>query len=188
MRELNAKVIMSKNLLYTYFLMISLLMISCSPKFVPFTQDIREEYKLSEQDMKSIQFYISKDIVLKRGEEVGSKLTEDGELMLTKDHYIEEVVIKANTPCIVKKAVDGKTITVQFEEESKRFLVFGSLRNTDGFYTLRALEWNKGRGKINYGDYYYLSAAGSRDVFLSLKMSSIESFSSDQKIIKGKKL
>jgi hypothetical protein len=167
---------------------VSTLLISCSQKLVPFTQEMRSTYKLSEDDLKSIQFYTSKELVLKRGEKTGAKQTEDGELTLTNEHFVEEVVIKAKTPCIVRNAIDGNTVTVEFEEGSNKYLVFGSKRNSDGFYTLRALHWNNGKGKINYGDKYYYSGTGSRDVFLSFKLKSFESFKAEQKVIKGKEL
>ena len=167
---------------------ISTSFISCSQKLVPFTQEMRATYKLSEEDLTSIQFYTSKDIVLKRGEKTGAKQTDDGELTLTKEHFVEEVIIKAKTPCVVRNAIDGNTITVEFEEGSNKYLVFGSKRNSDGFYTLRALEWNNGKGKINYGEKYYYSAPGSRDVFLSFKLKSFESYNAEQKVIKGKQL
>jgi hypothetical protein len=178
------------NRIINYLMVIGLafLLSSCSQKLVPFTQEIRDSYKLSEEDLQSIQFYISKGFVLKRGERTGEKETDGGELTLKKEHFVEEVVVNAKTPCVVKRSVDGHTIMVEFEEGSDKFLVFGSKKNSDGFYTLRALEWSNGRGKINYGDKYYLSSPGSRDVFLALKLKSIESFRSEQKVLKGKKL
>ncbi len=170
----------------TLFLVASLS--SCSQKLVPFTQQMRESYKLSVEDLQSIQFYNSNSIVLKRGEETGMKETENGELTLKKEHYIEEIVIKEKTPCIVRSSIDGNTITVEFEDGTNRYLVFGSRKNRDGYYTLQALEWNNGKGKVNYGDKYYYAGQGSKDVFLALKLKSIENFKSEQKVVKGKKL
>ncbi len=179
---------MRNNVLFVALIGLAIVMTSCSQKLVPFTQEIRDTYDLSEEDLQSIQFYISKGFVMKRGERSGEKETGDGELTLKKEHFVEEVVVNAKTPCVVKRSVDGHTLMVEFEEGSDKFLVFGSKRNSDGFYTLRALDWKNGRGKINYGDKYYLSSPGSRDVFLALKLRSIENFRSEQKVLKGKKL
>jgi len=116
------------------------------------------------------------------------KETGTGELKVVKDRYVEEVVIKAGTPCVIKDVVDGNRVTVSFEDGGSRYLVFGSIRNKDGYYTLQALDWVKGKGKINYGEKTYYSSEGSRDIFLTFKLKNLEKYKTEQKVLKGKKL
>lgn len=171
-----------------YYLLLAflpLLMISCSPKMVPFTQQIREQNKLNSQELTSIQFYTSNTIVLRRGENLDKKETSNGELNILKDATVEEVVIKAGTPCVIKEVVDGNRVTVTFESGGAKYLVFGSVNNKDGYYTLMALDWKSGRGRVNYGEKTYLSSPGSRDIFLVLKMKTLEQFKIDRKVEKG---
>ena len=40
---------------------------SCSPK-IPFTQTVRDQYQLTPEEIKGIQFYLSDPITLRRGE------------------------------------------------------------------------------------------------------------------------
>lgn len=161
---------------------------SCSPSLSPFTQQIREQYKLTPEEMMGIQFYISNTFVLRRGEDNLEKETSKGELQVVKDRYVEEIVIKAGTPCVIREVIDGNRVTISFEEGDTRYLVFGSIRNNDGYYTLQAMEWIKGKGKLNYGEKTYFSSDGSRDVFLTFKMKSLEKFRGEQKVLKGKKV
>jgi hypothetical protein len=161
---------------------------SCGPTLAPFTQQIREQYKLTPEEMKGIQFYISNTFVLRRGEDNIEKETTKGELQVMKDRYVEEVVIKAGTPCVIRDVMDGNRVTISFEDGNSKYLVFGSIRNSDGYYTLQAMDWVKGKGKINYGEKIYFSSEGSRDIFLTFKMKSLEKFRGDQKIVKGKKV
>jgi hypothetical protein len=169
-------------------LTIPILMVSCSPQVRPFTQEIREKTRLTEQELKSIQFYTSNTVVLRRGETSGAKETDKGELTVLTDAKVEEIIIKAGTPCLIKEVVDGNRVTVSFEDGAGKFLVFGSLRNRDGYYTLMALDWVNGKGKLNYGEKTYYSSPGSKDVFLTFKMKSLEKFRKDQKVVKGKTL
>ncbi|HEX5003038.1 MAG TPA: hypothetical protein VFW78_11130 [Bacteroidia bacterium] len=161
---------------------------SCSKSLSPFTQQIRDQYKLSVEELKSIQFYTSNTFVLRRGEDNLEKETGTGELKVVKDRHVEEIVIKAGTPCVIKDVVDGNRVTVSFEEGGSRYLVFGSIRNQDGYYTLQALDWVKGKGKVNYGEKTYYSSEGSKDIFLTFKLKNLEKYKSEQKVLKGKKI
>lgn len=169
-------------------IVVPVLLSSCSQKRVPFTQQLREKHQLKPEEIKAIQFYISNDLVLRRGDQESKKVTNDGELTLLNDAVMEEVVIKAGTPCLIRDVIDGNQVTVSFEDNGNKFLVFGSLNNRDGYYTLRALDWNKGRGKLSYGEKMYVTSPGSKDVFLVLKLKSLEKFRVDKTIVPGKKL
>lgn len=164
---------------------VGMIFTSCASTRVPFTQQLRDEYKLNVEELKSIQFYTSNHLVLRRAEMDSKKETSGGELTVSKDKMMEEIVIKAGTPCVIRDVVDGNRVTISFEQGSTKYLVFGNIRNSDGYYTLQALDWDKGKGRVNYGEQIYLTSDGSRDIFLVLKMKSLEQFKLDQKVIKG---
>ena len=167
--------------------LVAFLLNACAP-MVPFTQGIREKYNLNEQELKSIQFYTSHDIVLRRGDAGTNKVTKEGELVVLQEKKVEEIFIKAGTPCVIQQLVDGNKVTVSFEEGTDKYLVFGSLSQRNGYYNLLALEWDQGRGKINYGGHTYYVPRGSENIFLLFKMKSLGKFEKDQKVLKGKKL
>ena len=167
-------------------LVLPIFMASCSTTRVPFTQQLRDQYKLNVEELKSIQFYTSNTLILRRAENEDKKETTGGELTISKDRKLEEIVIKAGTPCVIRDVVDGGRVSVTFEDGANKYLIFGSIRNRDGYYTLQAFDWNKDRGKVNYGEQLYITSEGSRDIFLVLKMKSLEKLKLDQKVVKGK--
>jgi hypothetical protein len=169
-------------------IVVMLLFASCSSSLVPFTQQLRDQLKLNPEELKSIQFYFSNTFVLRRGENVDKKETSGGELKVLSDSKVEEIIIKAGTPCVIKDVVDGNKVTISFEDNGNKYLVFGSINNQDGYYTLMAMDWKNGKGKVNYGEQTYYSSQGSKDVFIALKMKSLKKFKVEQNVVKGKKL
>jgi hypothetical protein len=160
---------------------------SCSPK-VPFTQGIRDKYKLNESELKSLQFYTSDVIVLKRGE-MGekSKETSEGTLTIKGGNKVDKIIIKAGTPCIVDQVYDGNRISVVFEDGKNKYLVFGSLNDRNGYYTLQMLNENN-RATINYGEKLYYVSTGSDPIFLVFKIHSLNKFELNEQVVKGKKI
>ena len=161
------------------------LLSSCAPK-VPFTQTIRNEHRLSNEEMQQLQFYVSRDIVLQRGETKDTeKATDQGELTITDGKYVEEVRIPANTPGVVEKVIDNSKIAVSFEDGG--YLVFGN-PNGRGKYTLLAAEWKNGRGMLKYKDKMYVATSGSENAYLIFTMKRLRKFKKDARVVGGKKL
>lgn len=172
-----------------FFSCVAILVASCGTPTRIFTQDLREQYKLSEQDLKSIQFYVSGPIVLTRYSEGAKKTTEGGELTILKDEVLERVVIKSGTPCVIKDVVDGSRVTVSFEDGPDRFLVFGSIKKKGGQYCLQALDWEGDRGgRLNFGEKEYHVNGYAQGAFLYLRVKSLNRFKLDEKVVKGKTL
>ena len=165
-----------------------MLLASCSPK-IPFSQAIRDKYKLSDDDLKKIQFYLSDAIVLKRGEDLGrEKGTDNGALVIKSGKNIEQIVFKRNTSCVTDQVVDKTKLAVSFEDGGNKFLVFGSEGDADGYYSLKALNWTGGKGEIKYGEPTYYSNSGSQKTFLMFKMQSLRKINVDEKVVKGKRV
>ena len=167
---------------------LSTIFISCSPK-IPFTQSIRDQYKLSPQEIKHIQFYLSDPIVLKRGEsKENQKTTDDGTLVVKSGKDLEQIVFKRNIPGAVSEIVDSEKMTIAFEDGNEKYLVFGSNGDRNGYYSLQALQWKGERGKINYGGQTYFSNPGSNQAILLFKMKSLRNVKVEEKVVKGKKV
>jgi hypothetical protein len=177
-----------KKIIIPFVISSIVLLTSCSPK-VPFTQGIRDKYKLSEAELKSIQFYTSDVIVLKRGEmSEKEKDTKEGTLTIKGGNKVEQIIIKPNTPCVVQQVYDGNRISVAFEDGKEKYLVFGSMHSKNGYYLLQLLNGDNNKETINYGEKLYYASRGSDQVFLVLKIKSLNKFELDQKIVKGKKV
>lgn len=167
----------------------ALVVSSCAPR-VPFTQSLRQEYKLTQEELSAIQFYTSDDIVLIAGEgDVREKATtQDGALAIRRGQRVEEIIIPAGTPCVVDMVIDGERLAMRFGSGPKEYLVFGTLQQRGGYYTLQALEWNNGVGTIVYGDKTFTTQRGDNQTYLLIKLKSIRQITRDQQIVRGQRL
>ncbi len=133
---------------------------SCSPRLTPFTKDLQVENDWSESELKEIQFYLSRDIVLYRSAKNSDAKIEDGKIRMVDGRKVEEVVIESGTPGVMVFSPKDNRIAVSFEEGSdKRFLMFGPSPKYGDKYVLLAKEWKKRKGEVTYeGKTYYTNA------------------------------
>jgi len=85
----------------------------CS-SFVPFTYELRAQHRLSDDEVKNLQFYTSHQITLRR--EVQSEdrqITPGHKLRLVSGKSIDEVIIPAKTPGVALR-VGKRAISVSF--------------------------------------------------------------------------
>jgi hypothetical protein len=159
---------------------------SCSPK-IQFTQEIRQKYNLTSDELSKIQFYISDEVVLKTvtPSEV-KKAVDDGKLIIKTSSTDDLVVFKAKTPGMVNETVDLYTLKVAFEDGVNKNLVFSSIQNRKGGYQIKYLI-DGGRNKIGYGNKDYFLYDGYRAVLL-FKKKSIKEVRQTENIVKGKRV
>ncbi len=84
---------------------------------VPFTHEIRSTHDLSNDDLRSLQFYVSNDVKLRRELHTKGRTISDGNLKLHAGKAVEEIVIPEKTPGVAV-AIDDHTIRISFEEGS----------------------------------------------------------------------
>ena len=169
-------------------LIIGAMLTSCAPR-VPFTQEVREHYKLTNEELKSLQFYASHDIVLeRRSKNNKQKSTQEGTLTVKDGKHIEQVVIRAGTPGVVEKVLGDNRVAVSFETGDGKFLVFGDPTERNGVYKLLAGKWVNRRGKITYGGEEFLTSTSSSQVYLEFKMKQLREYRKDQRYAKGRKV
>lgn len=131
--------------------MIMLLSItSCGPTLRPFTQDLYADNDWSDTELKNIQFYLSRDIVLRRQASGGSSQIVDGEIKVVEGQKVEEVVLKAGTPGVFLFSPKKDRFAVGFDANSDNYLVFGPNPNAGDRYVLLASEWNRRQGEVTY--------------------------------------
>lgn len=175
-----------KNIKFLSGVFIIGLLTSCSPK-IPFTQSMREKYKLTNQELSKLQFYISDEVTIKNGTPTEvDKAVEDGKLIIKTSKNDELVVIKAKTPGAVEEATDLTTLKVAFEDGMNKGIVFMSKGDKNGYYRLAAIQ-DGGRYKINYNNQdYYLFAGGG--AVLLFKKKSLKDIQQTEKVAKGKRV
>ena len=88
----------------------------------PFTNTVRTQYNLDEGKLKKMQFYISSDISLQRGErgENSQELDEDGKLVVSSSASLDNILVdgkRVNIPSY--RVAPGQKITIS--EKAQKF-------------------------------------------------------------------
>lgn len=171
------------------FSLLILFLMACSPS-IPFTNYDIEKYNLEEESLRKIQFFISNDIILQRGENTNEaqEFDENGKLVISKSATIDEILIKEGTPGVMVKRLDGNRLAISFDAtDDAKYLVFGDPNNR-GRYYLMASEWKQGRGKINYGGKVFFIMPGGEGAYLKYKMQNNTENKKNSSIEKGRKV
>jgi hypothetical protein len=104
-----------------YFLIAALMASSAfssgCASLVPFTQEIRSQHNLTDDDLQHLQFYVSNEVTLRREIESRGRIISGGQLEVTSGKLVEEVVIQEHTPGVVV-TVGGDALAISFEEGS----------------------------------------------------------------------
>ncbi|MBW6483441.1 MAG: hypothetical protein K0B10_10325 [Vicingaceae bacterium] len=162
---------------------------ACSSS-IPFTNDDKVKYNLDEASLKKVQFFVSRDIVLQRGERTSEaqEFDKDGKLIISSSATLDEITIKEGTPGVLVKMVDGNKLAISFDDvDDNKYLVFGDPNNR-GRYNLMGAEWNNGKGKINYGGKVYYVMPGGAGAYLKYKMKKVNDNKKSQSTVKGRKV
>ena len=173
-----------KKIVYT-LLALSLLLTSCSSK-VPFTTAEQSKYKLSNDDVKSLQFYTNGDIVLTNSKGDKTNKTEDGELVIKDNVNSNKVIISSGTRGVVE-SVDGDIMLVSFEQGKN--LKFKA-SPTDGKYRMKSdsFDARKRMGIVNYGGEEFFLNSTSLKSYLVFKLKNSTKRKSNARSVKGRKL
>ena len=161
---------------------------SCSPRLTPFTQDLYDEYEWSETELKKIQFYLSEDIILRRGYSSGSSSISSGKIKVINGKKIQETKIKKGTPGVFIFKPKENRFAISFETGKNRYLIFGPSRKKNGAYTLRAAEWDKetGQGEVTYNGKKYFTPTKSAYATLMVDLKKVGKSSVKSRTAKGR--
>ncbi|MFB6257197.1 MAG: hypothetical protein ABEH38_00770 [Flavobacteriales bacterium] len=120
------------------FFMIPLL---CSCKTY-FTHGIKTDLEANNIDLKNIQYYNSKKILLKRYIKKSETKVAEGEVKTSQGRYIEEIIIEEDTKGICD-SVGEEVLFIRFEPGKGKVLRFSRDNSTDDHYVLQAQEWDR---------------------------------------------
>ena len=181
-----------KNLtkLFVIALIGSVTLLTSCQKLIPFTNVERTKYNFDEAKLKKLQYYISKEVTLQRGESSGEsqELDEDGKLIVSTSASLDNIAIDAKTPGVCVGVLPGNKLKISFDpSDDNKYLVFGDPNNR-GRYEIMGAEWNNGRGKINYGDKVYYIMPGGAGAYLKFEMKKIKDYKKSSTKVKGRKV
>ena len=130
---------------------ISFLLSSCGPTLSPFTQQLYEENDWSMNELKRIQFYLGKDIVLYRELTGGKSEIIQGEIKIVDGRKREQITFERGTPGVFLFSPKNDRFAVSFEDGGEdRYLIFGPNPNAGNRYVLLASDWNRRQGVVSY--------------------------------------
>jgi len=174
---------------YFWLLVIALSLSSCASRLVYFTEPLRQREAWTEADLRKIQFYTSRDIVLSRSLGKEETVIESGRVILQEGRRIERVVIPARTPGVLVMMPGEKRLGISFEAEGREaFLMFGPQANNGDRYSLLAQEWTRDSGKVNYQGRTYRAEPAS--AYASLLVDLRRTGSSDESVyrVRGRRI
>lgn len=164
------------------------LLSSCSSRLTYFTQDLQSRYRWSENELKKIQFYVSRDIVLKRELTGGSTDIVSGKIKIEDGRQIEEVVIRKGTPGAFIFSPKSERFAISFEESDNNYLMFGPSPKYSDRYVVLASDWDRRRGEVTYGGKKWWVSSEAAYAALLVDLRKISKVDKKSRVVKGRKV
>lgn len=174
-----------KNLILAVVLIASF---SACKNLVPYSNALREQNGWSDAQVKKIQFYTSREIVLQRQLSQGETVISGGKIRMKDGKKIEEIIIQRGTPGIATSIPSKDRIEVSFEKDDNHFLRFGINPNANKKFTLLASEWNNGIGKVSYNNQAYYTSPDAAFTALLVDLRKIQKTELNQRVAGGRKV
>jgi len=163
---------------------------SCGMK-VPYTDKIKEQYSLTEENLRKVQFLTSATIIMERKNSMANQeTTENGTLVSSENSVENRLIIPVGTKCVFESVEANNDINVRFEVGQNKTLRFAIRKGqTNGRYYLLANSWdaNKG-GELNYGNLTYYATTDSGSAYLLVVTKKLRKVKRKDRIVKGMKV
>lgn len=167
-----------------------LLFASCGVK-VAYTDKLKEEYNLNEDNLKKIQFYSSSTIILERKNSMSDQETTDNGVIVSSENRVENrIIIPPSTKCVFEKFEANGDIHVRFEVGQNKTLRFAIRKGqTNGRFYLLANSWDAQKGgELNYGNLTYYATTDSGSAYLMVAVKKLRKVKRKDRIVKGMKV
>lgn len=172
-----------------YLFSLVLMLTACSPQLSYFTQRLYEENRWTDNELKDIQFYVSRDIVLRRQVRDGSSEIVEGKIRMKDGRKVEEIVIPRGTPGVFVFSPKFKRLAISFEAGDKdKYLMFGPNPKVENKYVLLASEWDRRQGKVTYDNRAYYVDADDAFAALMVDLKRVSRVSVRSRVAKGNKV
>ena len=174
---------------YVIMLLSVVVLASCATK-VAYTKKIKDEFDLTEDKLKKVQFYTSKTIILERSEKSETTATtgESGDLVVSSSSLSERIVIPTSTPCVFDKIGENGAVFIRFEVGQGRTLVFAERPNMSSGRFYLVADWKTGRGELDYGGGVYFAVSGSDAAYLMVKLKQWKKNQRKDRVVRGMKV
>ena len=174
---------------FVLFISAIFLLSSCSPQLSVYTKEIHESLAFSDNELKRVQFYLSKEIVLERAYELEETQIKDGKITISRDKDLEQVRIPARTPGIAVFSPDGQRLAISFDTQSdEEFLMFGPNPKMGNKYMLFASEWTRYSGIVTYGGRQYRTQSGAELTTILVELKALNRQKVESRTVRGRRL
>ena len=164
--------------------MIVLTMMACKPKSV-FLEANRVELDTSNVELRKVQFFNDKPIILRRKATESDIRQSGGKMVEVDGERVQEILIKKGTKGVIVGNKNGKLL-IAFENGEGKYLRF--YKNAKNAYQIDADKWVNRRGMISYADMDFAIEAESNDVLLMFREKKKFKSASEQRTVKGMKV
>ncbi|HAQ38284.1 MAG TPA: hypothetical protein DCX89_05255 [Saprospirales bacterium] len=171
-----------------FFGLVALFISSCGTQLKPFTQKMYEEYGWSERDLQSVQFYVSRDIVLEKKAMDNITSIKDGKIKVIEDKVIEKLVIKRGTPGSLLFMPKENRLAVSFDNDNNKYLIFGASQKNQGKFMLFAKDWDRNRGVMTYDGQTYYTTSASAMAYLMVDIREAAKVKFSNEVAPGRKV
>lgn len=176
---------------HTIPLLGAMLLAGCAANgMIPFTHDLRHAYRLSNEDLMKLQYYLAEPVTLYRTDVAGGSTITDGKLITQGDSVIDEIVVSKGTPGIAIDAGDD-WVAISFEESASA-LPFSSdevhRAEWNAIYSLSASDWSNGIGTVQYDGKLYTAIRNSGLAYLLIDQESLSKVAKNKRALSGRLL
>jgi len=172
-----------KNLIF--FIAIACGLASCK-NLVPYTDAMKTNHNWTNDQVKQIQFYNSRDIVLRRELVGGNTEIVQGKIKMIDGRRVDEIVIRQGTKGVATEIPKENKMLVSFEVGDDHSLSFGVNPNAGDRYVLLASEWRNGLGKVHYSGNEYYTDPESKYSYLLVDIRKIDRLDIKSHVAKGR--
>ncbi len=167
---------------------------SCSTSKSYFTVDTRNKVEQKSIAVEQLQFYIDKDVELRRELSSSDAKVSSGKVIMENGKYINIILLKAGTLGVCTEAQEH-SLNIAFENGDNKninFSVPGNARSS-AIYSLSAEKWmntykSPEIGKVTYdGQVYFMRFDGSRPK-LMIKKASNDKYEVNKRVMSGRKV
>ena len=162
---------------------------ACTPKVV-FNEALRNNLDLKSIRSEKLQFYIDRDIEMRREAASNSTKVSSGKIEFYKGKNVQILSIKALTPGVCLHSTDS-TLDIAFENNNDLFLTFKKLKTLDSdikIYMLATFKNEEGVVFVNYGGTSYQIDERSAEAKILIKRKIANKESINVKNVKGRKI
>ncbi|MEO8768816.1 MAG: hypothetical protein ABI402_01985 [Ferruginibacter sp.] len=172
---------------------ISLASCSSSSKYF-FTVDTRNKVEQKSIPIDQLQYYINKDVELRRELSSGDTKVSSGKIIRENGKYINIILLKAGTPGVCTQT-HPNSLDIAFENGDGKNITFAvpGSTNANAVYTLSPEQWISNYnspqiGKVTYdGQVYFMRFNGERPKLMIKKLET-DKFEVDKRTMSGRKL